>query len=94
MGLLGFHLGAPNAPGESEADVAAFGGRFADGGVIGVEAAATGADGAEHISHIEEQRQATVDIQLYRNKVTVPTAFCIIFGRSLRLYRNIQVYVA
>ncbi len=49
MGLLGFHLGAPDAPGETETDVAAFGGRFADGGVVGVEAAAAGADGAEDI---------------------------------------------
>ena len=49
MGLLGFHLGAPDAPGEAETDVAAFGGRFADGGVVGVEAAAAGADGAEDI---------------------------------------------
>ena len=61
MGLLGFHLGASDAPGEAEADVAAFGGRFADGGIVGVEAAAAGADGAEHISHVEEQRQATVE---------------------------------
>ena len=61
MGLLGFHLGAPNAPGEAEADVAAFGGRFADGGVVGIEATSTGADGAEHIGHVEEQRQATVE---------------------------------
>ena len=61
VGLLGFHLGAPNAPGEAEADVAAFGGRFADGGVVGIEATSTGADGAEHIGHVEEQRQATVE---------------------------------
>lgn len=61
MCLLGFHLGAPNAPGESEADVAALGGRFADRGVVGVEAAAAGADGAEQIGHVEEQRQSTVE---------------------------------
>ena len=47
MCLLGFHLCASDAPGEAEADVAAFGGRFADEWIVGVEAAATGADGTE-----------------------------------------------
>ncbi len=71
MGLLGFHLGAPNAPGESEADVAALGGRFTDRGVVGVEAAATGADGAEQIDHVEEQRQATVEEVFAKSEVKV-----------------------
>lgn len=61
MGLLGLHLGAAEAEGEAEADVAAVGGALADGRVVGVEAAAAGADGAEHIVNIDEQRQATVE---------------------------------
>ena len=61
MGLLGFHLGAAQAEGEAEADVAAVGGALADGGVVGVDAAAAGADGAEEVVDVEEERQTAVE---------------------------------
>ncbi len=59
--LLGFHLGAAEAPGEAETDVAAVGGALADGGVVGVDAAAAGADGAKEVVDVEEEGQAAVE---------------------------------
>ena len=61
MSLLGFHLGAAEAPGEADADVAADGGALADGGVIGVDAVAASADGAEEVVDVEEDGQAAVE---------------------------------
>ena len=42
--LLGLHFGAAEAPGEAEADVAAVGGTLANGEIVGVDAAADGAE--------------------------------------------------
>ena len=71
VGLLGFHFGAAEAPSEAEADVAAVGGALADGGVVGVEAAAASTNGAEHIGHVEEQRQSTVEEVFAKSEVKV-----------------------
>lgn len=61
MYLLLFHLCSTESPGEAEADVTALGGTLADGWVVGVDAAAASADGAEDIVDIEEERQAAVE---------------------------------
>ena len=60
MGLLGFHFGAANAPGKPKADVAAGEGTFACGRVIGVDAFASRADGAEDVCHVEEEGESAV----------------------------------
>ena len=60
MGLLAFHFGAAYAPGEPKADVAAGEGTFACGRVIGVNAFAASADGAEEVCHVEEEGDSVV----------------------------------
>lgn len=60
MGLLAFHFGAPYAPSEPKADIAAGEGTFACGRVIGVDAFAASADGAEEVCHVEEERESVV----------------------------------
>ena len=59
--LLAFHLGATNAPGEAEADIAAGEGALAGGRVVWVDALATSADGIEEVIDVEEQRQTTLE---------------------------------
>lgn len=60
VGLLAFHFGAANAPGESKADVVAGEGTFACGRIIGVDAFAACADGAEKVCHVEEEGESVV----------------------------------
>ena len=61
MGLLAFHFGTADAPGESKADVAAGEGTFACGRVIRVNAFAACADGAEKVVDVEEERESAVE---------------------------------
>ena len=61
MGLLAFHFGTADAPGESKADVAAGEGTFACGRVIRVNAFAACADGAEEVCHVEEEGESVVE---------------------------------
>ena len=60
VGLLAFHFGAPYAPGEPKADVAAGESAFACGGIIWVDAFAACADGAEEVCHVEEEGDSVV----------------------------------
>ena len=60
MGLLAFHFGAADAPGEAKADVAAGEGTFACGRIIGVNAFAACADGAEEVCHVDEEGELAV----------------------------------
>ena len=60
MGLLAFHFGAADAPGEPKADVAAGEGTFACGGIIWVDAFAACADGIEEVCHVEEEGESAV----------------------------------
>lgn len=61
MGLLAFHFGAANAPGEAKADVAAGEGTFACGGVVWVDAFTACADGAEKVVDVEEEGESAVE---------------------------------
>lgn len=54
VGLLAFHLGASDAPGEAKADVATGEGTFACGRIIWVDAFAACADGVEKVVDVEE----------------------------------------
>ena len=60
MGLLAFHFGVAYAPGEPKADVATSEGTFACGRIIGVDAFAACADGAEEVCHVEEEGESAV----------------------------------
>ena len=61
VGLLRLHLGATESPGEAETDILAGEGALAGGGVVGVNALAASADGAEEVVDVEEEREATVE---------------------------------
>ena len=54
------HLGVSKTPSEAKADVLGGEGAFGSGGIVGVDALAAGADGAEEVVDVEEQRQTAV----------------------------------